>query len=295
MLDITNYKQELNDYGGSELKATYIIEGKKYMVKMPDPIRKKTLNLSYMNNQFSEYIGCHIFESVGIPVQETMLVKLNKDGKEKIAVACKDFLEDGESLIEVSNVSLSLSTEKKFKISIEDVYEIIEKVSNNYNLDSQKLIDDFWDMFVVDALIGNTDRHFGNWGFIKKGNNISFAPVYDCGSSLHPLLSEEEQIKLMNDTVSFKSASYNLASVYTLNDKKVFYHEIFKNPPSDLKDAIKRIVPKIDKDKIDDIISNTEGLTETQKDYYFNDIMFRKEEILDKSFDMLLKQEDLEI
>ena len=284
MIDITNYKQEINNYGGSELKATYIINGEKYMVKMPDPIRKKTLDLGYMNNQYSEYIGCHIFESVGIPVQKTMLVKLNKDGKEKIAVACKDFLNSGEELIEISNVSLSLSTEKKYKISIEDVYEIINKMSVNYKLDENKLISNFWDMFVVDALIGNTDRHFGNWGFIKKDDIISFAPVYDCGSSLHPLLSENEQIKLMSDSIAFKNSSYNIASVYTMNNKKIFYHEIFKNPPVDLKEAIKRIVPKIDMEKIKGIIGSTEGLSKTQKEYYFKDILLRKEEILDKSY-----------
>lgn len=284
MIDITNYKQEINNYGGSELKATYIINGEKYMVKMPDPIRKKTLDLGYMNNQYSEYIGCHIFESVGIPVQKTMLVKLNKDGKEKIAVACKDFLNSGEELIEISKVSLSLSTEKKYKISIEDVYEIINKMSVNYKLDENKLISNFWDMFVVDALIGNTDRHFGNWGFIKKDDIISFAPVYDCGSSLHPLLSENEQIKLMSDSIAFKNSSYNIASVYTMNNKKIFYHEIFKNPPVDLKEAIKRIVPKIDMEKIKEIIASTEGLSKTQKEYYFKDILLRKEEILDKSY-----------
>lgn len=284
MIDITNYKQEINNYGGSELKATYIINGEKYMVKMPDPIRKKTLDLGYMNNQYSEYIGCHIFESVGIPVQKTMLVKLNKDGKEKIAVACKDFLNSGEELIEISNVSLSLSTEKKYKISIEDVYEIINKMSVNYKLDENKLISNFWDMFVVDTLIGNTDRHFGNWGFIKKDDIISFAPVYDCGSSLHPLLSENEQIKLMSDSIAFKNSSYNIASVYTMNNKKIFYHEIFKNPPVDLKEAIKRIVPKIDMEKIKEIIGSTEGLSKTQKEYYFKDILLRKEEILDKSY-----------
>ena len=284
MIDITNYKQEINNYGGSELKATYIINGEKYMVKMPDPIRKKTLDLGYMNNQYSEYIGCHIFESVGIPVQKTMLVKLNKDVKEKIAVACKDFLNSGEELIEISNVSLSLSTEKKYKISIEDVYEIINKMSVNYKLDENKLISNFWDMFVVDALIGNTDRHFGNWGFIKKDDIISFAPVYDCGSSLHPLLSENEQIKLMSDSIAFKNSSYNIASVYTMNNKKIFYHEIFKNPPVDLKEAIKRIVPKIDMKKIKEIIASTEGLSKTQKEYYFKDILLRKEEILDKSY-----------
>ena len=284
MIDITNYKQEINNYGGSELKATYIINGEKYMVKMPDPIRKKTLDLGYMNNQYSEYIGCHIFESVGIPVQKTMLVKLNKDGKEKIAVACKDFLNSGEELIEISNVSLSLSAERKYDASIEDVYEMINILSKNYKLTKNDTISRFWDMFVVDTLIGNTDRHLGNWGFIKKDDIISFAPVYDCGSSLHPLLSENEQIKLMSDSIAFKNSSYNIASVYTMNNKKIFYHEIFKNPPVDLKEAIKRIVPKIDMEKIKEIIGSTEGLSKTQKEYYFKDILLRKEEILDKSY-----------
>ena len=178
----------------------------------------------------------------------------------------------------------SISTEKKYKISIEDVYEIINKMSVNYKLDENKLISNFWDMFVVDALIGNTDRHFGNWGFIKKDDIISFAPVYDCGSSLHPLLSENEQIKLMSDSIAFKNSSYNIASVYTMNNKKIFYHEIFKNPPVDLKEAIKKIVLKIDMEKIKGIIGSTEGLSKTQKEYYFKDILLRKEEILDKSY-----------
>ena len=40
MLDITNYVSSLNTYGGSETKRTYYIDGKKYMVKFPDPVRK---------------------------------------------------------------------------------------------------------------------------------------------------------------------------------------------------------------------------------------------------------------
>ncbi len=43
------------------------------MLKFPDPSRAKKIQQSYINNQFSEYIGCHIFESVGIPVQKTLL------------------------------------------------------------------------------------------------------------------------------------------------------------------------------------------------------------------------------
>ena len=40
--------------------------------------------LSYTNGCVSEYLGCQIFKSIGIPVQETLLGTYTKNGKEKI-------------------------------------------------------------------------------------------------------------------------------------------------------------------------------------------------------------------
>jgi hypothetical protein len=37
---------------------------------------------------------------------------------------------------------------------------------------------------LLDAWIGNTDRHHENWGFISLGENIYLAPTYDHGSCL---------------------------------------------------------------------------------------------------------------
>ena len=68
MLDITKYDSFISLYGGSEVKKTYYIDGKKYMVKFPDPIREIKNNISYVNNQYSEYIGCKIFEIFNIDV-----------------------------------------------------------------------------------------------------------------------------------------------------------------------------------------------------------------------------------
>jgi len=34
-------------------------------------------------------------------------------------------------------------------------------------IDSESTKQKFWDMFIVDSLIGNTDRHNGNGGYIK--------------------------------------------------------------------------------------------------------------------------------
>ena len=74
----------------------------------------------------------------------------------------------------------------------------------------EETIDRFWDMFIVDALIGNFDRHGGNWGFIKKDNQYRIAPVYDNGSSLYPKLNTDEKLepyspprkKLTNGSIS---------------------------------------------------------------------------------------------
>ena len=72
MIHFNNEKEIPNTFfGGSEQKRAYEIDGKIYMVKFPDPVRQKKNDLSYMNNQFSEYIGCHIFRTLGIPARWT--------------------------------------------------------------------------------------------------------------------------------------------------------------------------------------------------------------------------------
>lgn len=64
------------------------------MLKFP-AIPAINKELSYANGCISEYIGCHIFESIGIPVQETILGTYTRNEKQKIVVACKDFTKGG--------------------------------------------------------------------------------------------------------------------------------------------------------------------------------------------------------
>ena len=112
MLDITNLKGQISTHGGSELKQDYIINNLKYMVKFPDIVNIKNRKISDVNNQYSEYVGCKIFKLLGIDTQDVLLVKCLVNNKEKIAVACKDFLAKDETLIEFKNLSHSLNAEK---------------------------------------------------------------------------------------------------------------------------------------------------------------------------------------
>lgn len=288
MLDITNYDKEISTYGGSELKMTYYFNQEKYMVKFPDPIREKKRNISYINNQYSEYVGCKIFKLMGIDTQEVILVKCTINGKEKIAVACKDFIKKGEELIEFKNISYSLSALKKYTSSIEDIYEMIDKLPNLEN--KNEVINEFWRRVIIDALLGNNDRHLGNWGFVKRNNKYFLAPVYDCGSCLNPLLTEKEMQKILKDESELKNVAYNIKTPYKLNDKSISYADLFKNMPKELKSQIKQIVPKINLEIIKETIKKIEPLSDIQKDFYYKTIAIRKKYLLDKALKQVEKE-----
>ncbi len=287
MIDFTNCKELLNTYGGSEKKKKIIFNDEIYLLKFPDPIREKNKTLSYVNNQFSEYIGCHIFKELGIKVQDTIL-GIYKDGdKEKVCVACRDFANDKMELIEFSKLANSItSSDVKFSTNIEDIYEIIKQTAQIK--DKNKIIDGFWDIFVIDLLIGNKDRHLENWGIAKLPNgDTTISPVYDCGSCFFPLYSKEEVEELLSNKTELKNKAYNVKSVYKLNGSPIFYRDIGKIDNIDLKNAILRIGKRIDLDKLKEVINKTPFLSSEYKECFIIAMEIRYKEIFKKVFDKI--------
>lgn len=284
MIDFTNCKELISTYGGSEKKKKIVYENKIYLLKFPDPIRDKGNTLSYMNNQFSEYIGCHIMESLGISVQRTIMGIYDENFKKKIVVACEDFTDSDNELVEFTKLANSVTRiDNKFKCNIEDVYSVIDNTKIIKN--KEEIIRSFWDMFVADALIGNPDRHLDNWGLLYniKTNSYIFSPIYDCGSCLHALFSNEKKEKILANKIEMKNVAYNIKSAYSMNHRRIFYSEIFKNPPRDLKDAILRIAPRIDMGKINAIIDSVPAISNVDKQFFKESIKIRKELIIDKA------------
>jgi hypothetical protein len=282
MINFNDGEERLNKFLGSEKKTTIFYDNELYMLKYPDPIRSKKLKevLSYKNNQFSEHIGSSIFNACGFEAQDTVLGYVtDTTGKEKIVVGCKDFTHNGGTLYEFSKLANQTAvSDGKLSATIENVYLIV----NSHDLleDKDGIINGFWDMFVIDALIGNGDRHFGNWGILEKDGEVKFSPVYDCGSSLGALLDDDEMEANMKTESSFKQKEYNLTSCYYMNGQRIRYHEIFKNPPDDLVNAIIRTVPKIDMAEISVIVDSTPHISDTRKDYLKQAMGLRYEQIL---------------
>ncbi len=287
MIDFSKSKEQLNSYKGSEKKKTLIYEEKKYLVKFPDPIREKNKNISYINNAFSEYIGSSIFKITGFETQNTLLGTYTYNGKEKIVCACEDFTDENNVLYEFESLALSVNPDKKIETKLSDILEVI-KESTVINKDN--ILEKFWDMFVIDSLIGNSDRHNGNWGFIlnKKTNEITFAPIYDCGSCLNPML-EDEEINKLNE-IEIKNLAINSYSCIKENGKKINYMTYISSAKNEeLSRAILRTFPKIDIYKINEFIDGISCISKIRKDFYKKLINLRYE-ILEKSYKNLLSK-----
>ena len=290
VIDFTNSIEKVCEYGGSEKKKKIIYNGEVYLLKFPDPIIEKSL--LYKNNVFSTYIGCKIFDSVNIPVQKVILgiynEKKENEIKQKVVVACKDFTSEKQKLVEFSSLANSITgVDKKFTTKIEDIYEVFNNL--NYDFDKKIMIENFWNMFIVDTLIGNTDRHLSNFGVIDDVKTLKFSPVYDCGSALHPLLTDEKINYLLNNESEFKNVAYSIYPVYTYENKKITYSEFYKKDISDLNDALLRIYPRIEMNKIYDIIDNTMYLSLERKEFLKKSVTIRKEKILDVAYKKLNK------
>ena len=275
MIDFTDCVEELNNYKGSEKKKTLIYNNKKYLVKFPDPIREKNKNISYINNAFSEYVGSNIFKICGFETQNTILGKYKYKEKEKIVCACEDFTDDEHILYEFENLALSTNPDKKIETELSDIMEVIEE---NKMINTIETKEKFWEMFVIDSLIGNTDRHNGNWGFLlnKKTGKVSFSPIYDCGSCLNPML-EDEELKKMNET-ELKNLAINCYSCIKENGKKINYMSYIKQRKnSECNNAIKRIFSNIDINKIIEFIDKIETMSKVRKEFYKSIINCRYE------------------
>jgi hypothetical protein len=294
MIDFTNLPVRNKTYAGANgSKISVLYRGELYMLKFP-VVPGINKNMSYANGCISEYLGCHIFEIVGIPVQETLLGTYVKNGKEKIVVACKDFTMNGLVLQDFASLKNTIidSVHNGYGTELSDITKTLEEQSA---MDSQVLSDWFWNMFIVDAFIGNWDRHNGNWGFLYNSvtDAISLAPVYDCGSCLFPQADENIMQNTLNDSAELEMRIFErpLSGIKVNGQKLQYFKFISSLENEDCNRALKRIVPKINMEKVNTLIDETPFIGDLQKEFYKTILRARKERILDFSLQKLQQRE----
>lgn len=275
LIDFTMCEDGYREYGGSDAKKSIAYNGDKYMLKFPEKQEKKIdIQTSTANNVISEYLGSHIVEQLGIPVHKTFLGVY--DGE--LVVACKDFTTSAEKLHEFTWFMLSLY--RKNDVGRMPAYDQIYEVMENHPLlrnISQEAIKRYWECFVADALIGNFDRHKGNWGYLvnEDKKTVRLAPVYDCGSSLYPGLSEQGMKNVLDNPSEIEKRLFDFPKAALLKDRDFrhehkfgYYELLMSGRDKNCTEALLDVFPRINLESIYKIIDDVDFLGKTRSTFY---------------------------
>lgn len=303
LIDFNDCRTFLNDYEGADTKLKISLENEIYMLKLgrklDDNERNLSIQASYSSSPVSEYIGCHAFFLAGIPVQETKLGTYNGH----IVVACKDFIQqrsDSEdvSLIEFNKLQSSFLQGKSPAGRTPALDNVLHIFTEHPYLNSirDQATDRFWKTFAVDSIVGNFDRHAGNWGYIYNNSIdriIDLAPVYDCGSSFYPKLNEHGMLEFVRnpDLLKQRVLVFPTAALM-VNGKKAKYHEfLLSEEGKPARRALLDISKTFDMSKFLQFIAEMPGLTELQREFYSTLVTVRNETIIDPALDLAWQEE----
>jgi hypothetical protein len=284
VFDFTNIKINPHRmYGGKNGNKICIqINGINYMLKLP-PKPKRNPELSYTYGCVSEHVACSIFTSLGINAQETMLGTYGK----KVCVACRDFEENGYLLKEFASLKNTIidSSGSGYGTEIDDM---LTAIHDQQIYSPEDLEEFFWDMFIGDALIGNFDRHNGNWGFLinESMGSVKIAPIYDCASSLYPSLDESAMTHVMSCRQEIDRRLYEFPRAsLKIDDVKVSYADFLLNTNNkQCLNSICKIAGRVNVDTISTIIINQPLISDTHKLFLTTMIKERQTHIIEPAY-----------
>lgn len=265
---------DIADYGGNSCgKSQLFWQDDLWMVKYPsnrvEKRKDRTKVLSYDTSPVSEWLGSRVYADIGIPVQETELGLL----RGRVVVACKHLNDPDERLVTFRGLMRAWREKPGKRLSrratdrhavLDDIFKIIEEEPVYLNLG---LKEHFWDMFVVDSLIGNHDRNTGNWGIIQnqRNRNVRLSPVFDNAGSFFPQWTQERMhLFLGNPKNARNTLLKGEGSPFLDADGDEVQPIRFPGKTSLLKyrddflNAIKRVVPAIDMSSIFSAIEELE-------------------------------------
>lgn len=213
------------------LQKGWIIEnGKRILVK--------GTYTSSREEPFNEWLASQISKRLGFYYCNYFVEWTNKT---KLISKCENFVSEDEEIISAYDV---FKSEKKSN-NIND-YEFYIQVLEKHNVpNARKNVED---MFILDYLMLNTDRHLKNFGVIRNVNTLEWVrttPIFDTGQSM-------ECDKYL-DEIDF---SYGTGKFFTNTNKN--YEDILK--------VIGKDIVNIDIKRLDGLCDEYHSLLEKYKD-----------------------------
>lgn len=267
--DFTNCPRVLSRaYNGANGKKIAVeFRNAVWMLKFPPSAAGKPNDLSYSNSCFSEHLGSSVFRMLGIPAQETVLGTFS-NGSRKIVCACRDFAPHGVKLYDFCSVKNTVVDSETCGHGTE-LDDVLSAIDSQFFADPAETRRRFWDMFVVDALLGNFDRHNGNWGFLVSESTgaVSLAPVFDCGSCLLPQADDRLMQRMLEIPSELDARILTFPnSMLKIDGRKINYRDfISSSPRPGLLDSIHALLPRINSLDFDLLVSSVPFLSPVQR------------------------------
>lgn len=236
---------------GEQDKRWRIIRGKRYLIKYGCS--------PYYEQPFNEVLASEICRRLGFSyVPYSFLVKDNSEPV--IYSSCPCFVDEHTEFVPAGFVQYA--TEKNKSISSYDhLLQCCVQLGMN---DLNTIKKDLTGMVVLDYIIGNTDRHYGNFGFIRDAETLEWkgpASNFDTGNSMfydYPTSDLRKSTSLMENVKcksfastqrkqleKFAAAAAELHIDFSrLSRIDTYYNSILqKNPKSD--DERRQLLTKI--------------------------------------------------
>lgn len=226
MIDFSNCMVDntkgFNGANGSKISIIY--ENKAYILKF-----RPQKDGIYSNGHYSEYIGAHISNFLGYEAHQTLLGTYNGND----VVALLDFAPDKEKikLYDFASLKNQIIDSKRngYGTELQDILTSFKEQNLFNEIELEKY---FWDTFMLDAFLGNFDRHNGNWGYVKnlETNEVRLSPRFDFGSCLYPKAQEKEVLNIMENETEIDKRTYQFpTSAIKIDGKKINYFEFLQN------------------------------------------------------------------
>lgn len=259
-IDFSSCPEGHVNYGGSDRKISIEYNGVKCMLKFANPD-------SY--GFASEFAGCHILECLGFEVQKTYLGFY--DGKD--CVVCEDMrFKSGERLYELHPMrwfAENLWQGERLR-QWPDEQQVKDIAAQSRLSGMNDPLKSYLRVLVADALLGNFDRHWDNIGWLDDGVTLSYAPVYDCGSTLFPKLKESELKSVASSEEALNMRTFKFPNMALLHkgtkDQRWSYQEFLSLDNDAVKGALIDVYPRIDMSEVKAVINNVEAYSVERKD-----------------------------
>lgn len=149
-------------------------------------------------DDWSERVAGAVADELGLPAARVELALRRDDGSVTYGVISKKVLVDNETLIHgnelLAEIGISgTSAKDRSGYTLEAVQRVLADVDPPVEDDVLSAWDWWVGYIVLDALVGNTDRHQENWAVIGDGKR-RLSPTFDHASSLGFLLDDEDRL-----------------------------------------------------------------------------------------------------